>query len=537
MAKRQITLEEVTDFLLTLPYSDFKNVVNQYSNHTQSNFDQEMNILVKLNFQQRLERLGINSVCPKCQSSIIVKNGKRANGIQEFKCRSCNSKFTLFTNTILEKTHWHWDIWLKVLEMTLNNYSIERMLNVLVNDYDCIGLNHKTVWLWRMKLIHSLASLPMPELTGVIQVDETFIRESQKGSRHLESYINNETRKPRYGRRPSKLGVMGPEFATVTTAIDNRGYCVCQVSGLGKLTNEMFVDLFEKYLVAPSYICSDANDVYENYCRIFNIPHYIRPSNYTTIIEKNGYITPAYASPDQLDAVRERNQKILLNLYNKNLIDKIRNRGNMTYLEFAELKSQNNLSLARVNELHSDLKKFIYADKTNVSTKYLQDYIGYFTYIKNWKVRYGHYPSSQKDTENIFTEILKSKVNYTITEIDNKGLDLPKPSGRYVSILQQETEKARIATQNKYFKFDEEDGVKTFNKREYLFSQPKYKLFEICKECGFTHYRKLSLWTIVSMILDHPEADMIIYKLLQNDRHYKIADEDLDAIEDSRFRT
>ena len=51
MAKRQITLEEVTDFLLTLPYSDFKNVVNQYSNHTQSNFDQEMNILVKLNFQ------------------------------------------------------------------------------------------------------------------------------------------------------------------------------------------------------------------------------------------------------------------------------------------------------------------------------------------------------------------------------------------------------------------------------------------------------------------------------------------------------
>ena len=142
MAKRQITLEEVTNFLLTLPYSDFKNVVNQYSNHTQSNFDQEMNILVKLNFQQRLERLGINSVCPKCQSSVIVKNGKRANGIQEFKCRSCNSKFTLFINTIGGA-----DIWLKVLEMTLNNYSIEKMLNVLVNDYDCIGLNHKTVWL------------------------------------------------------------------------------------------------------------------------------------------------------------------------------------------------------------------------------------------------------------------------------------------------------------------------------------------------------------------------------------------------------
>ncbi|MEF9960026.1 MAG: hypothetical protein RR448_00165 [Niameybacter sp.] len=30
--------------------------------------------------------------------------------------------------------------------------------------------------------------------------------------------------------------------------------------------------------------------------------------------------------------------------------------------------------------------------------------------------------------------------------------------------IKEETEKARKATSNKYFKFDEEDGVKTFNK-------------------------------------------------------------------------
>ena len=82
-----------------------------------------------------------------------------------------------------------------------------------------------------MKLIHSIASLPMPKLTGVIQVDETFLRESQKGSRELVSYINGEKRTARYGKISSKYGVMGTEFATVTTAIDSNGYFVCKVTG------------------------------------------------------------------------------------------------------------------------------------------------------------------------------------------------------------------------------------------------------------------------------------------------------------------
>ncbi|WP_241208465.1 hypothetical protein [Streptococcus downei] len=42
---------------------------------------------------------------------------------------------------------------------------------------------------------------------------------------------------------------------------------------------------------------------------------------------------------------------------------------------------------------------------TNVSTKYLQDYIGYFTYIRNWRIEHGYYPTSKADAEAIFIEI------------------------------------------------------------------------------------------------------------------------------------
>ncbi|MCW6659349.1 hypothetical protein NHG25_02530 [Aerococcaceae bacterium NML191292] len=61
-----------------------------------------------------------------------------------------------------------------------------------------------------MKLIHALSEMPMPQLTGVVQVDETFIRESQKGSRQLVSTISKNTnQKPRYDRQPSQYGIMG----------------------------------------------------------------------------------------------------------------------------------------------------------------------------------------------------------------------------------------------------------------------------------------------------------------------------------------
>jgi transposase-like protein len=536
MPKREITYDEVLHFLNNLPYNKFKEIVEHYSVHTNADFEKELDIMVTLNLQERLKLIGVNSCCPKCNSARINKCGKR-NFVQLFKCKECNSKFTLFTGSILEKTKWHWDIWIRVLEMTLNNYSLHSMINVLTQDYGCKGINYKTVWLWRMKLIHALASFPMPKLSGVIQVDETFIRESQKGSRRLVSYLDKQDiRTARYGRQPSKFGVMGPEFATVTAAIDNTGYCVCKVSGLGKLTKEIFTDLFEEHLDNPSYICSDANPVYREYCELFNIPHYERPSKYHTVITKAGYQTPDRTNPSELQETIKRNEEIRSRLYNEELIDKVTNKGQMSYEEFKELKEQNGLNLGRVNGLHSEIKKFINIEKRNVATKYLQDYIGFFAFKWNWNVDNGHYPTSRKDAEKIFVEVLKAKVNLTATAINEKQLDLPKPSSRYITLLKQETEKVRMVTSNDYFKFDEEDGFKKFNKREYLLDQPKSKLLAIGKECKLKKYRKLSTWSIVNLILKQKNIDEIIYKLLLQDRHYKMSKEDVDKLLADEFK-
>lgn len=189
----------------------------------------------------------------------------------------------------------------------------------------------------------------------------------------------------------------------------------------------------------------------------------------------------------------------------------------MLFDTFAELKYQNGLSLGRVNELHKEIKQYIYRDMTNVSTKYLQDYIGFFTYIRNWRTEHGYYPTHQKDAETIFIEILKTKKNLTSTEIRQKELVLPKPSSRYMEVLKEEIEKARDAVDSPYFKFNEEDGVLSFNKREYLLDPPKTRLYAIAKKCHIPLYRKLARWSLVSMILKQKNIQGILYQELTNE--------------------
>lgn len=178
---------------------------------------------------------------------------------------------------------------------------------------------------------------------------------------------------------------------------------------------------------------------------------------------------------------------------------------NCTYEEFDELKMLNGLSLAK-------------------------------TYIRNWRVSNGHYPSSKKDTEQIFIDMLKTRVKYTVYDVKDSELTLPKPSPRYIALLKAETEKIRTATSNQYFKFDEGDGVKTFNKREYLLEQPKSRLYTVCKAHGMKKYKKLALYSLVSAILKLGDIDNIIYDLIITDRHY-IADEDLEVLRVRRLKS
>lgn len=282
--------EKLLEQAVGLSPAQFKKLVQAYATGGGLDAGRTWDSVVYSVSEQKLAALGINRACPGCGSIVLERNGTNAAGIQRLRCQDCGKSFTRFTGTLLEKSRFPWSVWVEVLRMVLNDDSLETIKTVLEQDFGCESINIKTVFAMRMKLIHAMATIPPPELTGVIQMDETHIRESQKGHNlELVSYVKGIERVPRYGRRPSKLGIMGAEFATILTAVDSRGYCICKVVALGRATPDSVIDLYENHCVDAAYLCSDANHIYEDACNLLDVPHYVRPSNYSTVIERAGY--------------------------------------------------------------------------------------------------------------------------------------------------------------------------------------------------------------------------------------------------------
>lgn len=127
------------------------------------------------------------------------------------------------------------------------------------------------------------------------------------------------------------------------------------------------------------------------------VPHYVRPSNYSTVLAHAGYLYPESGKP--LVARAAHNRALLERLYKQGEIDYIAHHEDLTYADFDHIKRAYRLSLARVNALHSDIKLMIEKEMTNVATKYLPDYMGFFTYRRNWRVAHGHSFANRRDAE------------------------------------------------------------------------------------------------------------------------------------------
>lgn len=167
--------------------------------------------VVANDIQDHIDDSELENACPECGSTHAKKNGKR-NGIQRYTCKDCGHRFTSLSGTLLEKTYYSWDVWVAVIQAMMNGISIEKTRQILEDDYCCSEISVKTVRRMRLKVMYAISHLPAPKLSGVVQFDDTFFRESQKGSRNLVSPFPADfqfVREPRHGRVPSMLGVKG----------------------------------------------------------------------------------------------------------------------------------------------------------------------------------------------------------------------------------------------------------------------------------------------------------------------------------------
>ena len=91
-----------------------------------------------------------------------------------------------------------------------------------------LHINKKTAFDWRHKILSSFAEVEKQDFNGIIESDETFFLQSDKGNRHLK----HKGRKR--GGTSSKRGISEDQVAVIVTA-DRKGTLDLSVATMGRI--------------------------------------------------------------------------------------------------------------------------------------------------------------------------------------------------------------------------------------------------------------------------------------------------------------
>lgn len=137
------------------------------------------------------DRLGDRPKCPHCGSIRVGKWGA-VHGLKRFRCRDCTKTFNALTGTPLARLRKkdQWDQFAGCLQDSLTTRAAAKVC----------GVHRNTTFRWRHRFLTWIADNKPVALHGVVEADETFFLESEKGSRKL-------SRKPRKrGGKATKRG-------------------------------------------------------------------------------------------------------------------------------------------------------------------------------------------------------------------------------------------------------------------------------------------------------------------------------------------
>lgn len=448
---------------------------------------------IEVHFADRM----IDISCPKCGSAKRKKTGKYSSGIQCYKCLDCNKKYSVISDTIFEETDYTWDEMVSIVHYVINKMTVDYVCSNIRSE----PLSKNKAWIIYHKVLHLLAQIPMPILTDVIQIDEKYFREAQKGSRSLYSLLGKDyIRKRRKHCYRSECGIFGPEFVNVLCAADNHGHfyakCVC----LGPMGFEELKDL-ETHIKNPSYICTDNLEIYSEWCKRHEWKHYVEPSTYKQERKARGYIDTDNTNRELTQEEYALDKKINMELYKIGKYPHIEGTEHkLDYDEFVALRYKFGLGINRVNSFHGDLEEDIIQDKRNIAIEYLKDYIGAYTYLKNYRSSRSISTFNRKDAENILVELCaltkKNKHTPTKEEIMSQTInDLPRPTLKVIKQAQAKMTKIREVvvqgekkdTEDRSAYEGDENAQFVFNKRKFLNSIGTIRLNELTKRYNLYH--------------------------------------------------
>lgn len=114
--------------------------------------------------------------CPRCASVSFVKNGS-ANGLQRYRCKDCDKSFGAVNNKALLnlKRKDRFEAFAKCMAggMTIRQTAWK------------LGISTSTAFRWRHRFLQAVTAHQPSTISGILEVDETYFRRSDKGTKGL----------------------------------------------------------------------------------------------------------------------------------------------------------------------------------------------------------------------------------------------------------------------------------------------------------------------------------------------------------------
>ena len=174
---------------------------------------------------RREQHLAQARICPHCGMQKALKFGRDVRGRQRFRCRSvaeggCGKTFTALTGTAFSGMRRR-DQWGAFEAAMAKGW---RSIDELHASGE-VKVGRLTLWRWRHRFLRALEVRPAPPLSGVVEADETYFRDSFKGSRGWKRGHPPVNRKPRQRGKSAKRGLSNEQIPVVAAIDRQRQSC------------------------------------------------------------------------------------------------------------------------------------------------------------------------------------------------------------------------------------------------------------------------------------------------------------------------
>lgn len=183
--------------------------------------------------------------CPHCEGVKIYAHGYYKER-RRYKCRSCSKTFNDFTGTAVDGIK-KLGQFQEYLLMVVESVTIRKAANK-------IGVNMKTIFDWRHKLLSSLEALNGTGFSkGIVECDDKQLDINEKGSRGLgrKAYKRPSDRNTKRGISNDKVSIM--------VATDRKGGSTMRMAKVGRIDAESVRKTIGGLVAHDNVLCSDSH--------------------------------------------------------------------------------------------------------------------------------------------------------------------------------------------------------------------------------------------------------------------------------------